>query len=255
MENPDVLAHWGQSSDTEILKIVAHNKNTSSNTLGSMDLDKNYELRRLIVSNKNCPIYTLHDAVQNHNSEQDLQAIAQNPHCPEDILEKIIEIRLPFNDHYDYALRAVANNPNCTLNILQKLNETEDPGVHNAITAHHKCSPELIRESMYAGYGQEGAAQNPNCPPDMLEKLALDSQYGIRAFVAQNPSTPMETIINLGRNKDKNITENLLRRPDCPPEVVLSAISNFPKDEEIKTLARNSAGCTPHVLAIMTLSD
>jgi DNA-directed RNA polymerase subunit RPC12/RpoP len=120
-------------------------------------------------------------------------------------------------------LEALAENPASPAEILAQvwsLNaRREERGDYGAALARHAHSPaELLAE--LAGSGdddvREAVAANPRTAPAVLERLAADAEWSVREAVARRTDLAPETLKRLGKDDEYSVREAARANPSYP---------------------------------------
>jgi len=116
-----------------------------------------------VLSSPNCPVEWLREHATDAGSGLKA-AVASNPMCPSDILEKLLEQ----NDYgfHNTVLTAILSNPACPITALEKYSASNDPDLRVAV------------------------ATNPRLPADLFSSMALDDDRGVCQALSANPACP-----------------------------------------------------------------
>ncbi len=204
----------------ELRSVVASNPKISMNLLLKLLADDEFDVRVAAVKNPLIP----QDLLYQLSEDGDLvNAVAQNPKCPTQLLEKLSKAR-------DEELRCnIAANPNCPVTLLKKWAKLKDESIRGSV------------------------AINPSTPVEILELLASDEEASVRAALAGNPACPIELLVQLSEDAESDVRRYVAASDKCPAEVFAS-LENDPDPDVISQVASNSQ--TPQaILARLAAHD
>lgn len=190
------------------------------------------------------------------------QAIANNSHCPVDILERLVtdtdaEVRIAAagntsltprmivllsNDAVESVQMSLAENPICPINILKKWAQNNDENWQSSIAINPACPQEILKELAQSKSinVRISLARNPSCPSEILDAFAKSKNVDIRASVAGNQSSPPKLIVKLSKDRHPFVRENVAMNPLCPIDI-LSILASDADSEVRLAVAENSA--------------
>jgi hypothetical protein len=224
----DVLNYFSNDSDEWVLRAVASNKKTPTETLRKMveaDKDLN-KIGEEIARNPSTPgllLTSLYKKIKDREHTGGYSAtmarsaiqksLAKNPSTPEETLFDI------FNDSkkatMGYSVQALmAQNTNLPLEILKELGSGESTLARSYI------------------------AVNPLTPTDLLEDLANDEDELVRMRATMNPKLKPETLIRLSEDEVANVRAQVAYNTKDP-----------------KLLEKLSNDSTPFVRAKVAIND
>ncbi len=203
--------------------IIARHPNTSEAVLEvvlkRLAMDGRLSVRKYVAKHPHTPVSIL---TQWAKKSHELHPwIAQNPSTPTEILAQLLKNSLK------EVRQAIAENPNAGIPVLLKLSKDLAPRVRQSV-AKNTQTPGNILESLAGDWSCNSLlAQNPNTPATALEKLA--TQSGIYdLFLVKHPNllpiTLLKVLVRLAKNSNYSIRIYVARHP-CTPQDILEQLS------------------------------
>ncbi len=185
----------------QLVKILCENHQISANVLQQLCEHPHLRVRQFVAAHPNTPVKLLIESAKIYELRI---FVAENPSVPVNILHELA------SDSREDVQAAVANNPSTPGFILEKL--ALNPARDLAI-AEHKNTPSELR-------------------PKILERLAANSPFTVRTFVAKHPDTPAE-ILSQWAKSQQGLCFYIAQNPKAPVAVLEELAKDFLSDTRV----------------------
>lgn len=144
-------------------------------------------VRQRVAAHKNTPVETLRRLEGSNSHDTVTYAIAGNPNCPIDILDRLAE------SDVIGARMAVASNPSTPATTLARIIEGQREWVYVAVAGNPNCSADTLAKLSQAKAAsiRKAVAMNPNVQDEVLAKLKLDVNGDVAQAAARTSLTSM----------------------------------------------------------------
>ena len=229
---------------------------------------------KAIAGRDDCPAPALEAIGLRHYSHTARAAVAANPNCPHDLIDRMqqdrrAEVRVAFAgrtswphpvleglcaDPKEAVRAALARNPECPARILGRLVDDPDTTVRATVAGHPGCPADTLKRlGSDPNRGVRAAvAANPNATPEILAEITdasvlyvNDQESWIRAAAARNPNCGPDLLRDLAGRIDPNVRAGVAVNPSCPPDVVERLAQDI--DIEVRKAVARGPGCGPAI--------
>ena len=207
------------------------------------------DVAKTIAERADCPPQALEAIGLRHYSHQARAAVAANPNCPDELINRMqqdrrAEVRVAFAgraswshsmleglcaDPKEAVRAALVRNPECPERILGRLAADPDTTVRATVAGHPGCPPEILEHlgSDPSRDVRKAVAANPAATSEILAEITdasvlyVDEQESwIRAAAARNPNCEPGLLRDLAGRIDPNVRAGVAMNPNCPPDVI-----------------------------------
>jgi hypothetical protein len=176
---PQLAKKLSESHNESTRGMVASHDKTPANILIKLADDVEHSVRRDVASNNNSPVKALVILIENYATHESglSRLLLKHPKLP-------IKYFHDFNLDYERNKLAIADNPRCPVDILQKLSTGQTYEVRNKVALNPNTPHDILWK--YATRKTDNiqwyVRNNPNCPPALKSMI---NTYGDRKDIIE----------------------------------------------------------------------